>query len=44
MKYKEGVVRFVKPGFETVERRFRFQDGEVRIQVKMPKVENPSAH
>ena len=42
LKYKEGVLRFVKPGFQTVERHVRFSDGETRVVVEMP-VEHDSA-
>lgn len=38
-KYKDGVIRFEKPGFETVERHVRFQDGELKMKVSMPKVD-----
>ena len=39
LKYKDCVVRFVKPGFETVERHVLFQEGEVRVQVKLPRAQ-----
>ena len=35
-KYKEGILRFEKPGFQTVERRIRFHEGETTITVEMP--------
>jgi hypothetical protein len=43
LKYKEGILRFKKPGFETVERYVRFLDGEVSIDVDMPRLTAPAA-
>ena len=39
LKYKEGVIRFERPGYDTVERHFRFQDDELRLWIEMNKVE-----
>lgn len=36
LKFRDGVLRFEKPGFETVERHVRFVDGEVRVEVELP--------
>ena len=36
LKYKEGIVRFEMPGFQSVERHVRFREGDVRVEVAMP--------
>lgn len=36
-KYKEGIVRIEKEGFEPVERHVRFVDGEVKLAVQLEK-------
>lgn len=41
LKFRDGVLRFEKPGFQTVERHVRFQEGEVRLEVELPEAEAP---
>ena len=39
LEYDEGVVRIEKAGYETVERRLKLEDGEVKLRVRL----NPAA-
>lgn len=34
-EYHEGVLRFEKEGFETIERRVRFRDGKVEVHARL---------
>ena len=41
-KYKEGVLRFEKPGFETAERRVRLAEGTTEVQVDLLSTDPPA--
>lgn len=43
LEYDEGVLRFEKEGFESVERRVRFRKGRVRVEVQMGTEPPPTA-
>ena len=36
LEYHEGLLRFEKQGFATVERRVRFKKGKIELHVTMP--------
>ena len=40
-RYKEGLLRIEKPGFQTVERRILFREGEMELKVRLPKAREP---
>ena len=36
LKFDDGVLRFEKPGYETIEQHVRFHDGDTTLEVALP--------